>query len=467
MAVIKENVYGKKLLSDLLTEKGINIDKPCGGGGICGKCKIKVKGNLSPVSDSEKKLLTDEELAMGVRLACKTYVMGTFEAETEKVFCVEEIIEQAGKTDEYCAAIDIGTTVIEASFFSLPDFKLIKQSKIKNPQCEFGADVISRITFAKDDNGRKLLKAALEKAIIKLSENLSDKIKSCVITGNTTMLHLYSGIDPTPMARYPFKVPSHFGIWSENVFLPHCISAYVGADTVTAVLASGMMKADSPSLLVDIGTNGEIVLFDGKSLHCTSTAAGPALEGASISMGMFASKGAIKHVKANGDYETIENGIPEGICASGIIDAVCYMLKAGVINKDGYLENDFEIGDSGVFIMPEDIRKIQLAKAAIRAGIDTLLLKNGIKEDELKTVYIAGALGNNVDIKNCMKIGLIPDIENDRIKLICNAALEGCVMILKDKSMCEKTADIAKKAVVCELAVSDEFTKRYIECISF
>ena len=308
---------------------------------------------------------------------------------------------------------------------------------------------------------------ALKKAISEISKGLEEKIKMRVITGNTIMLHFYNEIDATPISQYPFSVPCHFGNWIENTYFPSCISAYVGADAVTSIIASNMLKSDFPSHLIDIGTNGEIVLFDGEELCATSTAAGPALEGASISMGMPAMDGAIKKVLKNGEYEIIGNTQAKGICASGLIDAVCYMLSSGVLLKDGYLKDDFEIGKSGVFLNPEDIRKVQLAKAAIKAGIDTLLSLKGIKANELKKVYIAGTLGNNVNIENCIKIGLIPSFELSEIELLGNAALRGSAMILKDTSLCKEAENIAKVACVYELALTEEFTRRYIESMSF
>ncbi|MBR2500309.1 MAG: DUF4445 domain-containing protein, partial [Clostridia bacterium] len=369
---------------------------------------------------------------------------------------------------EVCvAAVDIGTTVVEAYFFSLPDYKLIKKAKTKNLQKQFGADVISRVTFAKDEDAINKLKQAAEDSIKELAGSLYDKVTNWVITGNTTMLYLFEGINPESIAQYPFKTETLFGYSRENIYLPPCISAYIGADVVAAILSSNMLNEEYPSMLVDIGTNGEIALFDGEKLHCASTSAGPALEGASISMGMTALKGAICKVDKDGNFETIEKEKPTGICASGLIDAVAYMLDTGVLKEDGYLDKPFEIPESSVFITPKDIREVQLAKSAICAGIETLLSVNKIDVSKLKTLYIAGALGNNADIENCKRIGLIPKIDSKKIKLLGNAALCGAVMILKNENLKEKTEEIVSKAQICELSLSDEFTSNYINNMSF
>lgn len=454
----------EQLLSEILIENGINIDKPCGGNGTCGKCKVKVRGNLSEISNSEKTFLSSKELKEGIRLACKTIAFGDVEFD----FCGEEDDEKTQQAiPEKCvAAVDLGTTVIEAQFYSKDGNRLIKHEKINNPLGKFGADIISRIMFSVEENGKEKIKEELHLAIKQLSGILYDYTERFAIVGNTAMLHFYSGLDTSKMASYPFEPESYFGIWEKNTFMPRCISAYCGADITTAILASGMLE-EVPSLLVDIGTNGEMALFDGKKLYVTSTAAGPALEGASISCGMMAKSGAIKRVLNDGSYETVDGTAPKGICASGLIDAICFMLKKGIMTKDGYLEKDYEIKNSGVFISPKDVRNFQLAKASIKAGIETLLEKRGIKACELKKVYIAGALGSNTDTDNAMKAGLIPELKKNKIILLGNAALKGASMILTDENNILKTDEIARNAEYIELSLTEEFTKRYIDNISF
>ncbi|MBE7039603.1 MAG: DUF4445 domain-containing protein [Ruminococcaceae bacterium] len=463
----------KKLLWDIMAHSGMVIDKPCGGNGTCGKCKVKASGNLSPLSEAESNILTDEEKKNGVRLACRAFAFGDVEVD----FCAKEglngdvktdfcISESLNSVDKCIAAIDLGTTVIEANFY-LPDAKtLLKHGKMLNPQGKFGADIISRIMFSKSEEGRDILRKELFSSIRNLAGDLYDKIEYSVVTGNTAMLHFYSGLDSGSIASYPFKPETLFGSWNENVYIPRCISAYVGADTTLAILASGMLS-EGPSLLVDIGTNGEMALYSGGKLYVSSTAAGPAFEGASISHGMFAVSGAINHVSADGSYKTVGGEKPKGICASGLIDAICYMLKKGIISKDGYLEKDFPINESSVFISPQDVRNFQLGKAAIRAGIETLLKKAEISANELKKLYITGALGKNANMENCQKTGLIPKIPKEKIILLSNAALKGASMILEDRNNIKITEEIAKKAEYTELSLCDEFTKNYIEYISF
>lgn len=461
---------GKKLLSELLAENNINLDMPCGGGGVCGKCKIKAKGALSSFSDAERRLLSDAEKQNGVRLACKTFVFGDVEIDHDYDGKFEVMQSRAFNVinEEKCiAAIDLGTTFIEAKFYSQDGKTLLKHGKIKNPQTKYGADIVSRIMFSKESDGREKLRKELFSAISELAGDFYDKIERCVIVGNTSMLHFYSGLDTSKIATYPFEPETLFGYWEKNVFLPRCISSYVGADTVAAILASDMLIRKAPSLLVDIGTNGEMALFDGEKLFVASTAAGPALEGASISYGMIAKSGAIKHIFNDGSYETVGDSAPKGICASGLIDAVSYMLKTKKISKDGYLSDEFEINKSGVFLLPKDIRNFQLAKAAIKAGIETLLNITGISVNELNKLYITGALGSNADVENCMEVGLIPKIDKNKIILLENAALCGASMILKDEKNIKISDEIARKAKHIELSLSDEFSKKYIDSLSF
>lgn len=466
MPIYKLTSKEKTLISDLLLEKNVAIDKLCSGMGTCGKCKVKATGDLSPICETEKKFLSEKEIDENVRLACKTYVCGEAIVEVHE----NTVLFKETETHdiEVCvAAVDIGTTVIEAYFFSLPDYKMIKKAKTKNLQKQFGADVISRITFAKDEDSINKLREAAEESIKQLAGNLYDKVENWVITGNTTMLHMFLGINPKGIAQYPFIAETLFGYSRGNKYFPPCISSYIGADVVAAILSSNMLNEEYPSMLVDIGTNGEMALFDGEKLYCASTSAGPALEGASISMGMTAEKGAICKVDKDGIFKTIENTKPTGICASGLIDAIAFMLESRLLNKDGYLDKPFEILNSNVFITPADIREVQLAKAAISAGIETLLSVNNIDISELKTLYIAGALGNNADVNNCKKIGLIPPIESRKIKLMGNASIDGAVMILKDEILRETAEKIVSISKTCELSLSDEFTSKYINNMSF
>jgi len=289
------------------------------------------------------------------------------------------------------------------------------------------------------------------------------------VTGNTTMLHFLTGLDASGIAVAPFTPKSLFGEWYDNIYTPKCISSYVGADITCAIIASGMMN-DKISFLVDIGTNGEMAVFKDGELICCSTAAGPAFEGANISAGMLGTEGAINKVYIEDGrlcYTTIGDKKAVGICGTGLIDAVGCMLELGVLDESGYLEDDFEIGTSGIFITPGDIRQLQLAKSAIRAGIDTLLHKCSVTPDELDCFYIAGGFGSFIDKNSAAKIGLIPKEAIDKVKVIGNGAGQGACMLLLNRDMIKSSEEIAKNAKTVELSSDEFFMNSYMDNMFF
>jgi len=451
---LKTSFSEKILISDALSALGIFISHPCGKKGTCKKCKVIANGYEV--------------------LACKTFI-----SEDTYIDYTTQTREIQGVTDGFMAkfnkkplildgygmAIDIGTTTLAGYIYKFPECECVKQSSIPNSQSCFGADVISRIEHSEEHLSE--LKKLVSDDIKKLSDGFS--IDKYVICGNTTMLHLLTGLDPSGIARAPYTPKTLFGEWYENAYLARCMSSYVGADITCATIASGMTE-DSTSFLVDIGTNGEMALWHKGKLICTSTAAGPAFEGAGIEAGMGAAPGAINKVyieKGEVKYETIGNEKAVGICGSGIIDAVACMLKLHIIDETGFMEDDFEISDSGIFITQNDIREIQLAKSAIRSGIDTLLHECSINYDEIEAFYIAGGFGSYIDRQSTAAIGLIPNEVLPKAKVIGNGAGTGASMILQSKEILEKSVKLSKSAEVIELSTNAYFTEKYIENMSF
>jgi uncharacterized 2Fe-2S/4Fe-4S cluster protein (DUF4445 family) len=249
-----------------------------------------------------------------------------------------------------------------------------------------------------------------------------------------------------------------------------CISSYLGADTVAAVLASGMSEREETALLIDIGTNGEMVLSHKRRLIGCSTAAGPAFEGAQISQGMRYAPGAIDRVgvsEGRAVYTTVGDKKAVGICGSGLINAAACMLALGVMDETGYIEESWEIADSGVFITAGDIRKLQTAKAAIRAGVDVILDRTGISADEIDTLYLAGGFGSFADMGSCSAIGMIPAELVPRVKVLGNAAGAGASMVLLDRRNLERTEEIANRCEVLELSGNSGFADAFIERMMF
>lgn len=475
----------------------IGIPKICGGHGKCGKCKIKALGALSPFSYEENKHLTAEEIAKGIRLACRTYVHGDCRAERldNQESQISIVSESRGAIrlgvpafKEYGVAIDVGTTTLAARLYNAAG-EQIAEDGIKNPQSAYGADVISRLEAALGGKADKLadsIRQAINKLIYSLSFGAgiqSRLIDGAVITGNTAMLTLLTESDPTPLTRAPFDTEELFGkVLSAaslgisslsddtKIYLPPCISAFVGADMTCAILASGLTDSPSPSLIADVGTNGEMGLWKDGELWVCSTAAGPAFEGASIKMGMNGAAGAVDRVTLiNGrlSAHVIGNSKAVGICGSGLVDAIACLLDTEEMDTTGLLESDPTVVAATVVLTQEDIRMVQLAKSAIYAGIVTLLDASGTSAADVDRFYVAGGFGSRLNIHNAARIGLIPQALAPQAQAIGNAALHGAAMLLLDTALRDTAADIARSATVTDLATNPVFADSYINGILF
>ncbi|MDD4542012.1 MAG: ASKHA domain-containing protein, partial [Eubacteriales bacterium] len=390
-----------KTILEIMQELGLDISFPCNGKHSCGKCKVLARGELSPMSDVERRMLGDQA-PKDMRLACFTRILGDVEVDLPDSKHDDQIALRFSimmKTldpnydGDYGFAVDIGTTTVVAYLFVKDSLWALAYDGHRNLQQRFGADVLSRIDYA-NRNGveplTKSIRSQLSELFLELCEtsNISpEKIEKAVIAGNSVMLHLLDGLDPRSLAEAPFNMVSEFGEYADwqiegfeqmETYLPRCIAAYVGADITCSMLAADLPNLSDGTILVDIGTNGEMALKADGKLLCCSTAAGPAFEGAGISSGMSAKPGAISKVWAeNGKmyYETIDNEEARGVCGSGLIDAVSVANELGIINTRGKIVlgdgSDFMIGDSGIKLTQKDIRQLQMAKAAIRAGRDT------------------------------------------------------------------------------------------------
>ncbi|MCD7774558.1 MAG: ASKHA domain-containing protein [Clostridiales bacterium] len=372
-----------------------------------------------------------------------------------------------GNRSCYAAVIDIGTTTVAYLLYKMPEGELVKSAVHKNSQSVFGADVVSRISYAESNAGNGV--KTLQKRICdQIDNDLNDfgyPVDFRVVTGNTAMLHFYRGLSVNSLAKAPFGVNEYFGAADGEVCVPRCISAFVGADVTCGIISSGMLS-DNCSMLIDIGTNGEIVLKNGSEFSCCSASAGPAFEGASISKGVASVSGAICSVFNVGSsfyYKTIGGEKPCGICGSGLIDAVASMLKADIVDKDGYLERDFYIGNSGISISPADIRAVQIAKAAIRAAIETICPDLS----KVQNFYISGSFGSYLNIDNAILIGLFPREMRGKVYLCGNTAAAGASMMLLDKAQFEKGNEIARSTKTLTLASSEVFYEKYIRYLSF
>lgn len=504
-------------LYDLLAGSGIAVDTPCGGRQRCLKCKVRVSGEAAPAGDRERSLLSAQELAAGIRYACMTELLGD-----ARVSPVEEQreaqIQIAGDLPAFApapwgsrlgAAVDIGTTTLAAYLYALPQAKPLGTCSALNPQAGFGADVISRLEKSLGGS-REELASSIRRGIGQLLGELCqsacqplDALDSLVLTGNTAMLYLLCGRDPSSITAAPFEMDCAFGLFLRpadldlpldpacRIYLPRCFSAYVGADITTALLAAGFYRdgqipAGPPRLLVDIGTNGEMALAADGKLLCCSTAAGPALEGAGIHQGMMARDGAIHKVTLAGGRivcDVLGGGKGTGICGSGLVDAVAAMRRAGILDETGLIDEEnhaftayleevggqpaFRLPDTDVVLTQQDIRAVQLAKSAICAGMITLIEEAGLQPEDIASLVIAGGFGTRINVASAEAIGLIPAGFAAKSKAIGNAAGTGASMVLLSEGIradSERLADIARTV---ELSTHPRFMEAYIDGMYF
>ena len=377
-------------------------------------------------------------------------------------------------------AVDIGTTTLAAALCDLKTGGVLASAGLLNPQTQIAADVMGRIGAAM---GGQLdtLRTQAEQAIRSLLRQVcreagrsETEVEALVLTGNTTMLYLLTGRDPTCLSCAPFVADTLFGVQTEllgrTAYLPPCMNAFVGADITCVALVSGMCRRDETALLCDAGTNGELALWHGGTLYVTSTAAGPAFEGAGISCGCGSTAGAIDRVwEENGKVRihTIADAPPCGLCGSGLIDAIAVLLAREDISMTGASPAEGLALCPSVRLLREDIRAVQAAKAAIAAGIALLLRSAGIGPEDIGAFYLAGGFGSHLSLRSAAAIGLFPETFIPRAHVIGNAALAGAELLLLDRTQREAAQALAAQARHISLAGHPDFNDVYVENMLF
>lgn len=555
-------------LSDCIRKAGLSVETPCNCLGLCGKCKVKATGELSPLTEEERKFIGNEE---NIRLACIARVEGPVEVELlnkkselktiNRGYSIEaevnsgirrvgipeidrkspmpymdsldyeitssHLFNKIAKFDrggsdrmigvaykhkmiDICdgdisilgVAVDIGTTGISAYLVDMETGEVLNKVSCLNPQTEFGGDVLSRITFCINNNeGKEILRDSI---VNKLNEIVNELISESysiesvfrvVIAGNTTMLHLFLGVDPITIAKAPYRSvfldklnikASDIGVVINKnglVTLLPSASGYVGADIISGVVATAFNKKKHGSIFIDIGTNGEIVaIFDGK-MAATSTAAGPALEGMNISCGCRAENGAIDSFNIDENYNvnftTIGNKEPRGICGSGLIDIAAYLVEKEIVLKSGKFNNDVDVRiknrivdkkfyiTDDIFISQKDIRQIQLAKGAIASGVSMLLNEIGISIEDVSEAVIAGAFGYHINPDSIKTIGIIPKGFKGEITFVGNSSVEGARLALINEDILEEMTSLKNEITVLELSTKQEFQEYFVRELSF
>lgn len=485
---------------------GIPLSSYCGGEGNCGKCKIYLtaqdkkakykilkKGYLSPIIDYSP-LIKKEYSNKYTVIRFKDKIIGRERGNTTSL--------------SYAVAVDIGTTTVVVSLIDMNKQKEIDIASSVNPQNNYGLDVVSRIQKAKSKNNlltmQRMVLNTVNKCIGELSQRRKVKkenIYATVVAGNPTMIHLFLGISPRSLGEAPY-LPAFFDVAlfpAKKLGLNICdfgwiyclplVSGYVGADVVAGIIATSSLRKNRTSFLIDLGTNGEIVLFyQGKIIAC-SCAAGPAFEGANISCGMIAQNGAIESMVFDDNsikYKTIGNKKPVGICGSGIIEGVAELVRMGMVDSSGrFVEsknlklNKKLTTKSGeamfvltsivpqIYISQKDIRNVQLAKAAISSGIKVLLKEVNLSWQKIDRIYIAGAFGRYSTAESLSRLGIIPLSVKDKVFLVGNTSLSGAVLCLLSSPKISEAEKIAKVVHYVELFTYPGYEKLFVEELLF
>lgn len=453
-------------------QAGLHPDAPCGGKGTCGKCRAhladqQVLACQTPVSRPMTVWLSPPAQAVVLTqgLACSTQPDGQY---------------------AYTAAFDIGTTTLVGFLLDGITGQELACASALNPQAQYGADVISRIQTVLEQP-QTPMRGCICQALGALTGELARQagidpaqIQCTAVVGNTAMHHLLLGIDPRPLVTPPYMprqtdaqiLPAQtlLPVSGQIRVLPN-IAGFVGADTVGCLTATRFDQRQELTLMIDIGTNGEMVLGDSRRRVACSTAAGPAFEGAKISQGMRGSPGAIDHVSVQ-DGGLVCHVIGEeqarGLCGSGLLDLVACLLELGVIDESGCLEGkSYTIPGTSVCLTQSDVREVQLAKAAIRAGIELMCSHLGTVPEQIQTVLLAGAFGNYLNPRSACRIGMIPPCLLERIQPIGNAAGAGARLCALSQAEFAYSQRLARQTEFLELASKPDFQDRFVDALEF
>ena len=489
-------------VSNAAEAAGVVIPAPCGGRGVCGSCGVRiVSGSLSEPDDAELQGLS--RAPKGVRLACRARV--EVPVEVRPLVTNALSYAQTSHPDSHelslVAAIDLGTTSVAAVLIDAETGRELARASVANRQQSAGADVLSRIAAAELGAG-DALRVAAETSIIEVLRAATSMasvslawVHRLVIAGNSAMAGLLTGSELRGLAVHPFTAPAYDSVLTSSrlsaelapdaeITVLGPIASFVGGDTVAAIVATGLLGTRGPALMVDLGTNAEVVLASGGELTVASAAAGPAFEGAGITCGGPAADGAITRLIAASDgevhFEVLGGGEPQWLSGSGVVSAVAMLRRLGHIDgsglfvQEGPLQAHFDRDSTGVafFAFGEgpgclslsqlDVRAVQLAIAAIQVAVTTVLSAAGCSAGDLTAVYVAGALGFSVDAEDLVSLGILPREVVGITRRVGNAALVGAAAIALDQEALTSVADALARATSIELASSAGFSEVFL-----
>ena len=515
------SIHEGATLVDAAAQAGIILNAVCGGRGTCRKCQVYVEPDNRKVLACQYRIESDVTVTVppGSRFFEQRILADGVEAPHRIVADVHEAYSQASAgTVVLGVAVDLGTTTVVAALIDMTTGQCLATEASLNPQTRFGDDVISRIAYAETGERAAELHRVITDCLNDLTGKLcrsagaeTDQICEVCIVGNTTMSHIFLELPLEQLGRAPYEAYSldAHDLPGEdsaleinpggNIHTVENIAGFVGSDATAVALATDVGSTEQMTLIVDVGTNGELVLGTKDKLYAASCAAGPAFEGARISQGSRAVDGAIEAVVINDDdidLDVIGSSTPRSICGSGLIDAVAVLLELGVVDQTGrFLEaaqlgkelppaiisrlvehngqpafrltSPQSAGERPVLLTQRDIRETQLAKAAIRAGIQLLQQKMGLGDDGIEQVLLAGAFGNYIRPQNALRIGLLPAVGPERIHFVGNAASSGARMILVSRDCRQQARELARRIEYVEIAHEPNFHDVFADCLLF
>ena len=485
----------ENLLSALQRE-GFRLSAPCGGNGTCGKCTVSILTENGPVLSRACRTSVKEVLAVSLKEEAGGLIQETSAGAVEK---------RRSTREGYGAAVDLGTTTIVVRLFRFSDGEELGTKSAWSDQRAFGADVITRIQYTMEHaDGLKMLSDLARDQVFPLLDTLCREagipltdVKEIFLAGNTVMQHLFAGLPAAGIAVAPFRPETLFDNGGEDLLFgiplhyAPCVAGYVGGDITAGILAAGLQRKAGKRFFLDIGTNGEMALGGKDGFLCCAVASGPAFEGAGISCGMAGTDGAVSAVRwMDGDLETdvIGGGEPRGICGSGLLDLLAILLQEGVVDGfgrllppeeapeiwSGYLHEDenengelWLLSDGSLRFTAADVRQLQLAKAAVAAGIAVLLERSGLTAGEVEEICLAGGFGSRLNARSAAAIGMFPEEWSDRISVLGDTALLGASMALLYPEDREALYAVKDSCRYLELSGDPDFNRLFPEKMLF
>jgi uncharacterized 2Fe-2S/4Fe-4S cluster protein (DUF4445 family) len=507
------------LLGDAIIATGLPLEQPCAGRGTCGKCKVLVEGGASPLDEIEMEHLTPGERAINYRLACRARVQGDVKVTLAPIVVYSNKSFRASnryKRETHVPlglAIDLGSTTVAAFLTMLDNGEVCAGAATLNQQTVFGGDVISRLAAvlrnpANVERLHNLALASINQAVdsLNLAPNAYRRVERVVIVGNVAMHHLLTMLPINTLAVMPFQpydrsaIPDAGrlmgGIFPDGikVSLPPLIGGFVGTDTLSCLACFGFDNPPGPIASIDLGTNGEVMVTDGKRILTASTAAGPAFEGVNISCGSRAVDGAIVGVQIkDGEliYDTIGDAPPVGLTGSGLLSMVWTLRQARVLREDGRFASDPPVlagriitdgnpnaktgsfrgrripltSDGELSFTQKDVRELQKAKGAMRAAMEILMGQLGLQAADLQRVILTGSFGAQLDIEAVLGLGMVPPVRRDAVETIPNGAGLGAAMFLSDEGFAWGER-LAARAEQINLDQDADFMQQYVQAMA-